>query len=194
MLMTLFVSDCAPRATVAGSRPSTIWIIDAEDIVPPAGRGLAHAEANRIWSRYGIELQWSSDRPPDGAGMSLVVLVNGTRELEAPLGRVERVGETFRRHIIVSDPAIVRLLTGSGVERADPMWATLYARMFARVVSHELGHLLFNSAAHSETGLMRGRFVVGDVKRSADDGFCLTAGELATIRATIAAPAAIAMK
>jgi hypothetical protein len=194
MLMTLFVAGCALQASVVDSRPLTIWIIDVEDILPPAGRGLAHDEANRIWSRYGIELHWSSRRPPEGAGMSLVVLVNGTREDDAPLGRVTRVGDMFRRHIIVSDPAIIHLLTGSGVERSDPMWVTLYARMFARVVSHELGHLLLNSVAHSQTGLMRGRFVVEDVRRSAADAFCLTADELATIRATLAAPNALTMK
>jgi hypothetical protein len=184
IVMTLVVAGFNPAPVVAGvDRPLTVWIVDAQDIVPAAACGAARAEAGRIWSRYGIELRWSSRLPANGLGLALVVLLSGTRDQHAPLGRVERVGETFRRQIIVSEPALIHLLNASGVDRSDPAWESLYARMFARVVSHELGHLLLNSAAHSQTGLMRPRFVASDVKNTADARFSLTAADRDGLRA-----------
>jgi hypothetical protein len=181
----LVLGVAAPPTVVGSARPPAVWIVDAQNIVPASGIAMAQQEANRIWSRYGVELRWSRRLPDAPDLLMLVVVVNGTTDEHAPLGHVTRVGGTFRRQIVVSDRAIVNLLIASGVHRTDPGWETLYSRMFARVLSHELGHLLLNSAAHSATGLMRARFARDDVKSSTEDRFSLEAADAATIRAAV---------
>lgn len=188
MLMTLFVSGLATAPTTVGSeRRAVVWIIDTEGVIPAGGVGLMRHEVSRIWLRYGIELRWSRRLPDESPAPMLVVLVNSTTDEHAPLGHVSKVGDTFRRQIVVSDSALSKMLNASGIYKVNPAWTTLYSRMFARVLSHELGHLLLNSAAHSAVGLMRARFGVVDVKSSADEGFSLTATEATIIRATVTA-------
>ena len=188
MLITLFVSGLATAPTAVGSeRRAVVWIVDAEGVIPAGGAGLMRHEVRRIWLPYGIELRWSRRLPDESPAPMLVVLVNSTPDGHAPLGHVSKVGDTFCRQIVVSDTALIKLLNASGVYKTNPAWTTLYSRMFARVLSHELGHLLLNSAAHSAAGLMRARFAAVDVKSSADVRFSLTAAEATIIRATVTA-------
>lgn len=190
ILMTLFVSGLAPEPTTAGSeRRAVVWIVDAESVIPAGGVGLTRREAGRIWQPYGIELRWSRRLPDESPAPMLVVLVNSTTDEHAPLGHVTKVGDTFLRQIVVSDTALSKMLNASGVYKTNPAWTTLYSRLFARVLSHELGHLLLNSAAHSAAGLMRARFGTVDVKSSADDRFALTAAEATIIHASVTANA-----
>jgi len=188
MLMTLVVSGLGAAPTTVGSeRRAVVWIIDAEGVIPAGGVGLMRHETSLIWSPYGIELRWSRRLPDESQPPMLVVLVNSTTDEHEPLGHVSKVGDTFLRHIVVSDTALIKLLNASGVYKTNPAWTTLYSRMFARVLSHELGHLLLNSAAHSATGLMRARFAAVEVKSSAEDRFSLTAAEATIIRAAVTA-------
>jgi len=193
ILVALLLSGANPQpASVAPDMPFTVRVVDDQELVPAAGRGRMHIEANRIWSRYGVELQWSSPSSRDVRPVQMTVLLQGTREA-GPLGRVERVGALLRRQIVVSDGALRALLQGVGVYSDDPLWVELYARMFGRVVSHELGHLLLNSVAHSPTGLMRPLFICRDVKSVSNDRFSLTDDEVERLRTMIMTPGTWAM-
>ncbi|HMF97968.1 MAG TPA: hypothetical protein VKE96_26895 [Vicinamibacterales bacterium] len=181
ILVALLLSGAGtPSTAVVPDRPFSIRIVDDQDLVPLAGRGRMRTEVNRIWSQYGVDVRWSTRVSRETPSEQMTVLLQGTRE-GWPLGRVERVGDLLRRQIVVSDGALRGLLDGVGVDRDNPLWVGLYARMFGRVVSHELGHLLLNSVAHSATGLMRTRFVISDVKAT-DDRFALTATEVERLR------------
>jgi hypothetical protein len=191
-LMTLFLAGANVQAPpVGGDTPFTVWIVDDEDVMPPTGRDTMRSEAGRIWSRYGIQLQWSSRFPVDTTTLGMIVILHGTYD-RRPLGRVQRVGNVIRRQIVVSDTALRDLLDAADVRRDNPGWVYLYARMFGRVVSHELGHLLLDSGAHSPSGLMRARFVAGDVRFPSSDRFSLTAAEVDTLTARMAVSTAIA--
>jgi len=182
MLVALLLSGTGtPSTAVVPDRSFSIRIVDDEDLVPLAGRGMMHAEVDRIWSQYGVEVLWNARVAREMPPVQMTVLLRGTRD-RWPLGCVERVGDRLRRQIVVAGGALSALLMGVGVDRDSPLWFGLYARTFGRVVSHELGHLLLDSAAHSPTGLMRTRFVTGDVKSATDDRFALTAAEVERLR------------
>jgi len=132
ILVTLLLAGANTQVALVGPDvPFTVRIVDDQDLVPAAGRGRMRIEANRIWSRYGVELQWSSPSSRDARPAQMTVLLQGTRD-GGPLGRVERVGDLLRRQIVVSDGALTALLHGAGVYGDDPLWVELYARMFGR--------------------------------------------------------------
>jgi len=187
MLVTLMLAgaDAPVRCGVPAAR-FCVWIVDDEEAVPASWRTSMRAEMNRIWSRYGVELHWMAKLPAGESTANMIVLLNATRE-RAPLGRVARVGDFFRRQIVVSDTGIRDLLRAACVDRDHPAWDNIYARVFARVVSHELGHLLLNSVTHSPTGLMRATFVAADVRNSDDERFSLSSDEVARLNERAAA-------
>ena len=183
VLVMLLLAGTSLQATgVVAETPSlAVWIVDEQDVVPAGARARMHDEVNRIWSRYGVDVQWGSQFPSDASRFGLIVALRAARDA-SPLGRVERVGDFIRRQIVVSDAALRDLMDAGGAHPNDVGWPALYGRMFGRVVSHELGHLLLNSPAHSPTGLMRPRFVPRDVESAAADRFSLTPIELASLR------------
>lgn len=88
------------------------------------------------------------------------------------------MGDLYRRVIFVSPAAVMRLVRKSSNEpRETQLVASLHARMMARVISHELGHILLESEAHAPRGLMRGRFRPSDVVQHGREPFTLEPAE-----------------
>src|SRR5262249_3519970 len=144
-LMALVLLTGDGRPPIAGDGGAfVVWIVDEQDAVPASGRDRMRHEVERIWSPYGVELHWCTRLSKVGEGSRLTLLLSTTDD-EAPLGRVARVGDFFRRQIVVSDVGVQHLLRANGFSREDALWTEYYARMFGRVVAHELGHLLLNS-------------------------------------------------
>jgi hypothetical protein len=101
-----------------------------------------------------------------------------------------RVQGRMRRMIYVSRPAIDNQLRSARPELARTFHAKLFGRLAGRVIAHELGHLLLDSASHSDAGLMRARFLHGDVMVGTGSAYALTSVERLQLEGRLAGNAA----
>ncbi len=156
-------------------------------------RAIAH-EVERIWSPHvRVAIAWpeSLDSPGFDERLDLVI----TDRLP-PSGSPDALGwvdffapDQPGRTLTVSINAAHRLaaqakwpVSSWPVPRA--MHDRFIARTLARSVSHELGHVLLRSSAHTTRGLMRARFVAADMFDSAA-GFRLAPTERAAVAARL---------
>ena len=161
--------------------PFIVWIVDDEALVSSgAARRTMHDEVNQIWNPYGIRIEWALHFPTESSAPGMIVVLRASPDPLAPLGSVQLVGHTIRRHIAVSTSALDLFMTRSGIRTSDPRWEKLRARTLGRVVGHELGHVLLNSPDHTESGLMRKSFGIADIFAS-DDRFTLTIDQLTSL-------------
>ena len=132
-------------------------------------------EASRIWLSHGIMLKWTL--PASGQCDTVVPLVFDETRLRKALGKKSpqamavTVFSGRSRIIYVSAPRAFEMLARlyeadagivSGGAR-EPRGGTL----LGRVVAHELGHVLLNTTAHADAGLMRPTFAQKDALSSA---------------------------
>jgi len=126
-------------------------------------------EAEAIWQAYGIQLEWTDgDTPePSPGGVALDVIVQrwaGVGLIDRPpiLGRTVVASDTRSwRPIRVSFDAVEKMLmdrTLSRVSGAAMVREPELGRALGRVLAHEIGHVLLNTADHDHTGLMRATF------------------------------------
>ena len=132
-------------------------------------------EASRIWLRHGIVLRWT---PPASGGCDAVVPVafDDIRLRRALGGKSSKAlaVTVFRgrsRLVYVSVPRAFEMLA-----RMDELHSGIVSggaaesrggTLLGRVVAHELGHVLLNTRAHADTGLMRPIFEQRDALSSA---------------------------
>lgn len=175
-------------AGVAGQEPGTptprtpVIVLEMDETTADAGlEGRIRAELDGLWSPYGITVA-APDELESDAGACLAVKVVLTDDEPGikpephrrPLGIVYRVGGMYRRVVFVSPAAVMRLVRKSAAEpRASAVVASLHARMLARVIAHEIGHILLESEDHAPRGLMRGRFRPADVVQPGLERFTL---------------------
>lgn len=176
------------NAGVTGQQPgvaaprTAVIVLEMDETETGAGfERRIRAELDGLWSPYGITVA-APDAPEAGAGACLAVKVVFTDDEPGikpgpnrrPLGIVYRVGGMYRRVVFVSPAAVMRLVRKSSNEpRASAVVASLHARMLARVIAHEIGHILLESEDHAPRGLMRGRFRPADVVQPGLDRFTL---------------------
>ena len=136
------------------------------------------SEVARIWDPYGVHIEWSPAKTTSPA--SLVVLVRFVDRIDAPgapLGAVMRVKGRMQRLISVARATLDDQLRSARPDLARAFHGRLFGRLAGRVIAHELGHLLLDSASHSGEGLMRARFLRGDVMAGSGGAYALTAVE-----------------
>jgi hypothetical protein len=63
--------------------------------------------------------------------------------------------------------------------RPEALTRLLVARFLGRILAHELGHILLNSAQHQPTGLMRAHYRARDVLSAPISTYTLGVGERA---------------
>jgi len=136
----------------------------------PPGRSLsplaleaAVAEADSLWSRYGISIAAADDcSAPPFAPVIRVVFVNSMRARVAVLGAISFDDDGAPApavSIFLGD--IRRLIAGSRVLGApESQWPTtvrdrIVGRVVGRVLAHEIGHYLLRTPGHGRAGLMR---------------------------------------
>lgn len=133
------------------------------------------SEASRIWLSHGIMLRWT--QPAPGECDTVVPLVFDETRLRRALGR--KASEAMAVTVFLGRSRIVYV----SAPRAFAMLARLHevdagivsggARelrggvLLGRVVAHELGHVLLNTTAHADAGLMRPVFGKKDALSSA---------------------------
>jgi hypothetical protein len=147
------MGDPAGTPAAADSRAPVIAIEMSEATLQGGAARLIRRELDRLWSPYGLNVAWTDGVAGD-SGECVAVKVMFTDDdpgIKAgpnrrPLGIVYRVGDLYRRVIFVSPAAVMRLVRKSSNEpRESQLVASLHARMMARVISHELGHILLES-------------------------------------------------
>lgn len=147
----------------------TALLTVAPDFSPRAQRTLT-AEAERIWRREGVRLDWP-DSSTSASSAPLRVLVIARRE--ALTGKTERwpVGELVpqtgsRALAIASIAGAERVIIEAGRRRLlldSPELADYrLGVVLGRAVAHEIGHYLLGTATHADHGLMRAAIDAGE--------------------------------
>jgi hypothetical protein len=132
-------------------------------------------QVSELWGRYGVELAWHDHLPSPGEWGGRVLVVRVSDELMARQGGKGADPQTlgvvmflpahdvFGRTIFVAPTATRRLLSRPGVLTDRMIVDRVLARALARVVAHEIGHILLDMPGHAVEGLMKPRFEAGDL-------------------------------
>ena len=133
--------------------------------LPPLSRRVLISEAERIWRREGVSLQWPSAAGVD-ASAPLHVLVIARPEalkkgdaLRWPVA--ELVPQTNRRALAIASIAgaerVLWEATGHRTALLERPEVTEYRLgvVLGRAVAHEIGHYLLATRTHADSGLMR---------------------------------------
>lgn len=156
-------------------------------------------EIKRIWRLNGVALVLPSGKElcPAGTARSILVYL---------VDNPETFPEPSRPRVA---PSVLAATASAGrrpaplvyafIERAvrqvergpevGPMQPRL-SLILGRVIAHEIGHVLLDSAAHSPRGLMRARFSGGDCVLRPDDAYTLTPDERVVVHRNLAGASA----
>jgi hypothetical protein len=168
VLVAVMVSALPLRARAAeGTSPplfSLAALISVAPDLPVLSRSVLVAEAQRIWRREGVALNWSAATKSGPPSAPLRVLVISRPEALRSNASVWTVGELVphtgqRALAIASIAGAERVVAASGnrVELLDRPQGAHYRLgvVLGRAVAHEIGHYLLSTATHAEHGLMR---------------------------------------
>jgi hypothetical protein len=158
----------------------TAFLTVAPDLPARSQRTLT-AEAERIWKREGVRLEWPGSRTSESSAPLRVLVIarraalNGETE-RWPVG--ELVPQTGRRALaIASIPGAERVLVEAGRRRLlldSPELADYrLGVVLGRAVAHEIGHYLLGTATHADHGLMRAAIDAGEFADPAARTFAL---------------------
>lgn len=163
-LLSLFVSICCQAQT----RTLAVYAVPAKGLDADATASM-HTELQRLVNPAGLEILWKSSRNSP-ADFDLVVVGSfegscSTKEPVMPM--VEAVSLTSLGDTSISNGRIlpffhidcarlVRML-GRGTDGAT------LGRAMARVVAHELYHIIANTTAHHDNGVAKPVFSVRDL-------------------------------
>ena len=130
----------------------------------------AEAMASRIYEEIGVNVAWRTPTANSNSSCILITLLERTPEAERPgaLGYAQPYG------------------TGQIVVFVDRVraraWPSLTTTLLAHVFAHEIGHILQGLESHSETGIMKARWVYSDYRSMALNELCFTSGDIEMIR------------
>ena len=136
-------------------------------------------EASAIWQRYGLQIQWPSnrrdvqcpfvhgsfdvlveDQPPSAGSASRVGVLGSTRLVPAAIDHVGILvdyDETLGLLESLPESQRFTLLNHPDIGPVD------VGRALGRVLAHEIGHVVLGAPRHQSWGLMRKRFTPADL-------------------------------
>jgi hypothetical protein len=148
-------------------RPETAFTPISVAVTAPAGLSESlleriFAEAAAIWEPVGITFDWhpiASTETPRGWRLSLTIENQNGRLVEwrAPLGWLSFAADSPDCWIHLSQPSAEELVhrTPTALDIMFSVHERLVGRALGRAFSHELGHYVLKSKAHTPRGLMR---------------------------------------
>jgi hypothetical protein len=174
----------APVCTAQELRqPGVHLSIDAPAWLNESQIDTAVDQIRQIWGAAGVTVSSSgyggSSRPQD-ARVSVRILTTPARQ-----------GATTGAMIVGIESALSRRqLNGVSYRDLPPsIRSRIVAQAVGRVVAHELGHYLLQSAVHSSKGLMRSDFTSAALGDQRIDAFLLGPSESALLRREVTTPA-----
>jgi hypothetical protein len=145
-------------------------------------------EVAAIWQANGVRVIYAdratrSCAPPADRAV-LVLVVDGPSALPARLrSGLSRsaLGATVSHDGVPSNLAMAFADRAATAARRSvtcaPGPGACMSRLLARVIAHELGHILLGTGAHASTGLMRATFTASDLALNRPEAYLLTAPE-----------------
>jgi len=167
--LCLGTTDQAPATTVA------LAVVAPPGVTDSLVKRIC-AEAQEIWGRAGIALDWQRQASKDAAnGLTIEVTID---DRQRPVGREGALGwilftnEGADPSIHLSRASAEALLrsTPDIVDSTRMSHEALIGRALGRALAHELGHYIFQSKSHTPRGLMRADW-------TSDEAFALNRGE-----------------
>jgi hypothetical protein len=151
-------------------------------------------ELARLMRTAGYRVAWSDARdpaPPSTDSAMAVVELRGTCEWSSlPAGRVDALASTavsdgkILPFSSVDCASLTRMLAGPLANEPGARRDFLYGRAMARVLAHELYHVLVQTGDHSREGIARAGFSAVDL---VTERFEFEQGTLAKLRPAVAA-------
>jgi hypothetical protein len=193
-LVCLFHTDACPGRTPLPSTQLAIYLT-ANTAQPPATVEYMKRELAPVLQNAGYRLTWNDPKHPDliGQASTLVILeLRGVCALPPGGGRLEPAvyNGASLAETVVSPQGVTRFVTVNcanltrmtgPVLSAEPgaQREFLYGRAMARVVAHELYHVLMDTTDHGRNGLSRSNFTISDLL---DEVFRFDAADVAKLR------------
>lgn len=149
-------------------------------------RSVMLTEAQNVWQPHGV-----ATRPGQADNCDRLLVVKSDAEArpedvthDSALGWVPFVAGKARRLVFLRVSRAQSLIGEmSPGTRPEAMTRLLAARFLGRILAHELGHVLLNSAQHQPQGLMRAQYRARDVLSAPILTYTLDAGERARLLA-----------
>ena len=166
-------------AVIVTTLPLVVRIYDAAG-VPSAVLERAHGTVDQTMKAVGIQPVWRSchtDRCVDPPKRDEVIV------------RIVRAKERSPRDLLGSSMVDIEGQAGTlatiYLDRVD--WLATEAhvdcgRLLGRAIAHEIGHLLLGTAGHASRGLMRARWLTGELQRDWPLDWILSAPEGSRMR------------
>lgn len=179
MLSLILVAGLSP--TVPGAL--TVCLI-VSPLLAISGREEAAllAEAIAVWRPHGLAIRMKGRN--DGSCDRLITVRSdreaqpGDESTETALGWVPFV-EGHARQLVFLRVPLARAMIRQFVPgtRSASLADVLLPKFLGRILAHELGHVLLNTADHATTGLMRDRYQANDVLREPSSAYTLSAAQ-----------------
>jgi hypothetical protein len=145
-------------------------------------RSAMFTEAQKVWQPHGVAI-----RPGQAGNCDRLIVVKSDAEArpediapDSALGWVPFVTGKARRLLFLRVSRAQSLVGDmSPGTRPEALTRLLVARFLGRILAHELGHVLLNSAQHQPHGLMRAQYRARDVLSAPIATYTLDASERA---------------
>lgn len=149
-------------------------------------RSAMFTEAQHVWQPHGVAV-----RHGQADNCDRLLFIKSDAEArpdeiahESALGWVPFVAGKARGVVFLRVSRAQSLVGDmSPVLAREALTRLLAARFLGRILAHELGHILLNTAEHRPTGLMRARYRARDVMSAPISTYTLDAGERALLLA-----------
>lgn len=149
-------------------------------------------ETESLWRPYGVQLEWLAASAPldeaNGFGIDVRVERFDLSPWAAILGNAMMGVNHTHGPIRVSYEAAARVLAAGSLARTSTTRIVTdreMARALARVLAHEIGHVLLAAPYHDATGLMRANFSASDLAGLNRTPFQLSCNGVARLRARV---------
>jgi len=199
----LLAAACAfegSRIDAQGSEPfhMRVQLHIEQSIAPDVLTADLEEETGRLWAPYGVDIQWTDDRSVQSTFGAPALRAIVARRIEEPF--LSNASETILGRAVVSlrgpiaQPVRVSFEATEKVmsmRRAiDPPVARIVreqelTRALARVLAHEIGHVLLAVSHHDERGLMRAAFRSDELAATDRAPFRLTCSGVGRLRSRV---------